>query len=132
LRFTIAAAFGGALVLAPAAVHLPEAVHAAPASATVAVIYLALFPGALGYACWSYASARATAAVAGSALYLIPALSMVLSNLLLGEVPTGRALVGGALVLAGVTVVHRRSARPAPVLELAPQPAAEPRERTAA
>ncbi|HUJ26892.1 MAG TPA: DMT family transporter, partial [Myxococcales bacterium] len=102
LRFTIAAAWGGALVLSPAAIGLPAVVHAAPPSATIAVVYLAIFPGALGYASWSYASARASAAVAGSALYLIPAVSMVLSNLMLGEVPSARALVGGALVLAGV------------------------------
>jgi drug/metabolite transporter (DMT)-like permease len=112
LRFTIAAALGGALVLLPAAAGLPEAVRAAPASATLAVVYLAIFPGALGYASWSYASARVSASVAGSALYLIPAVSMALSNLLLGEVPSGRALVGGALVLAGVAVVHRRAVRP--------------------
>jgi drug/metabolite transporter (DMT)-like permease len=58
---------------------------------------------------------------------------MVLSNLLLGEVPSGRALIGGALVLAGVAVVHRRAAvRPAPVVEIAPAPAAEPVACTAA
>jgi drug/metabolite transporter (DMT)-like permease len=118
LTFTIAAAWGGALVLAPAAAGLPASVHAAPASATLAIVYLAIFPGALGYSSWSYASARASAAVAGSALYLIPAVSMVLSNLVLGEVPSARALVGGALVLAGVAAVHRRAARPA-----APRPA---------
>jgi len=133
LRFTIAAAWGGALVLLPAAAGLPAAVHAAPASATIAVVYLAIFPGALGYASWSYAAARASAAVAGSALYLIPGVSMVLSNLLLGEVPSGRALIGGALVLAGVAVVHRRAAvRPAPVVQIVPAPAAEPVARTAA
>jgi drug/metabolite transporter (DMT)-like permease len=133
LRFTIAAACGGALVLAPAAAGLPAAVHAAPASATIAVLYLAIFPGALGYASWSYASSRASAAVAGSALYLVPAVSMVLSNLLLGEVPSGRALIGGALVLAGVAVVHRRAAHPAaPVVKIVPAPAAKRVVRTAA
>jgi drug/metabolite transporter (DMT)-like permease len=120
-------------VLLPVAAGLPAAVHAAPASATIAVVYLAIFPGALGYASWSYASTRASAAVAGSALYLVPAVSMVLSNLLLGEVPSGPALVGGALVLAGVAVVHRRAARPAArVVEIASPPVVEPVTRTAA
>ena len=119
LPFTIAAAWGGALVLTPAAAGLPAAVHAAPASATFAVLYLAIFPGALGYASWSYASARATAAAAGSALYLVPAVSMALSNLLLGEVPTAAALAGGALVLAGVAAIHRKSAPRVPRAKLA-------------
>ncbi len=74
----------------------------------------------MGYASWAYASARATAATAGSALYLVPAVTMVLSNLVLGEVPSGAALVGGALVLAGVAAVHRRAVRPAPVIKLVP------------
>jgi hypothetical protein len=69
----------------------------------------AFFPGALGYAGWAYVSARASAAVAGSALYLVPAVSMLLSHLVLGEVPSAAALAGGALVLAGVAAVHRRA-----------------------
>jgi drug/metabolite transporter (DMT)-like permease len=117
LKMTIAAIFGGALALAPAAVGLPAAIRAAPASATFGVLFLAIVPSIVGYASWAYASARASAAVAGSALYLVPAVSMVLSNLLLGEVPSAAALAGGALVLAGVAAIHRR-ARPAPVVQM--------------
>ncbi len=94
LRFTIVAVWGGALALLPAAAGLPATVRAAPASATRAVLYLAVVPGALGYAAWAYVIARASSAAAGSALYLIPAVSMVLSHLLLGEVPSGLALAG--------------------------------------
>jgi drug/metabolite transporter (DMT)-like permease len=112
LRFTIAAVWGGAIALAPAVAGLPAAVQAAPASATIAIVYLAIVPGALGYAAWSHAAARASAAAAGSALYLVPAVSMALSNLLLGEVPSGAALVGGTLVLAGVAAVHGARKQP--------------------
>jgi len=132
LPFTLAAVWGGALALSPAAVGLPAAVQAAPTSATLAILYPAIFPGALGYASWAYASARASAATAGSALYLVPAVSMVLSNLLLGEVPSGPALVGGALVLAGVAAVHRRAVRPVPVIKLVPAPSRPEAARTAA
>jgi drug/metabolite transporter (DMT)-like permease len=120
LRFTIVAVIGGALALSPSAAGLPAAIGAAPLSATLAVLYLALVPGALGYAGWAYASARASAAVTASALYLIPAVSMALSFFLLGEVPSSFALIGGTLVLAGVAVVHRRAAQPRPA---APAPA---------
>jgi drug/metabolite transporter (DMT)-like permease len=77
-------------------------------------------PGALGYASWSYALGRASATAAASALYLIPAVSMVLSHLVLGEVPSGFALAGGALVLLGVAAVHRRAAKKPAVLALEP------------
>src|SRR5206468_950385 len=50
LPFTIVAVWGGALALSPAAVGLPAAVHAAPLSATLAIVFLAIIPGALGYA----------------------------------------------------------------------------------
>ena len=116
VRTTIAAIVGGALALSPAAAGLPAIVRTAPHPATLAVLFLAIVPSIVGYASWAYASARASAIVAGSALYLIPAVAMALSNLMLGEVPSAVALAGGALVLAGVAAVHRR---PAPVITLA-------------
>ena len=70
LKMTIAAIFGGALALSPAAVGLPAAIRTAPASATFDVLFLAIVPSIIGYASWAYASARASAAVAGSALYV--------------------------------------------------------------
>jgi drug/metabolite transporter (DMT)-like permease len=109
LRFTIVAVWGAALALLPAAGGLVGTIRAAPLPATLAIVYLAIFPAALGFAGWAYVSTRASAAAAGSALYLVPAVSMVLSHLVLGEVPSAAALAGGALVLAGVAAVHRRA-----------------------
>jgi drug/metabolite transporter (DMT)-like permease len=109
LRFTIVAVWGGALALLPAAGGLLGAVRAAPLPATLAILYLAIFPSALGQTAWAQVSARASATAAGSALYLVPAVSMVLSHLVLGEVPSLTALAGGALILAGVAAVHRRA-----------------------
>jgi drug/metabolite transporter (DMT)-like permease len=126
LLFNIVAALGGVLVLSPAAVELPAAVRTAPTAATLAVVYLALVPSVLGYLGWSYVLARASAAAAGSVLYLVPAVSMLLSNLLLGEVPSALALGGGALVLAGVATVHRRSGVRVQLPRVAPQAAPAP------
>jgi drug/metabolite transporter (DMT)-like permease len=109
LRFTIVAVWGAALALLPLAGGVLHTVRTAPLPATLAIVYLAIFPAALGYAAWAYISARASAAAAGSALYLVPAVSMILSNLLLGEVPSPAALAGGVLILAGVFAVHRRA-----------------------
>ncbi|MBS2025400.1 MAG: DMT family transporter [Deltaproteobacteria bacterium] len=108
VRFTIVAVLGGTLALLPAAPGLPATVQTAPPQATWAVVYLAIVPGTLGYLGWSHVLSRASTAVAGSALYLVPAFSMLLSNLMLGEVPSAAALAGGLLVLAGVATVHGR------------------------
>jgi drug/metabolite transporter (DMT)-like permease len=123
LTFTIVAVWGAAFSLLPAAPGLASVVRAAPAPATLAVLYLAVVPGALGYIAWSSVLRQTSAAAAGSALYLIPAVSMVLSNLMLGEVPSLLALAGGALVLLGVMTVHGRFKRPAPRMNLGCVPA---------
>jgi drug/metabolite transporter (DMT)-like permease len=130
LRVTIGAVWGGTLALLPAAGGLLPAMQHAPLSATLSVLYLAVVPGALGYAAWAYVSARASAAAAGSALYFVPAVSMLLSHLLLGEVPSAIAIAGGALVLAGVAVVHRRAGS-SRVAAATPQPVAAAVQRAA-
>ena len=44
----------------------------------------------------------------GATTYVVPALVVVMSWVLLGEVPPWGALVGGALCLAGVAIARRR------------------------
>jgi hypothetical protein len=110
LKWNCVTATDASLLQAP--FRAGKAVRTAPLASTLAVLYLAVIPGALGYAAWSYVTARAPASVAGSALYLIPAFTMALSKLLLGEVPSAVAIAGGALVLAGVATVHRHARQP--------------------
>jgi drug/metabolite transporter (DMT)-like permease len=87
---------------------LPEAVHAAPLRDTLAVLYLGVFPGAIGYVTWAFALAHSSASRAASFLYLQPLLALGIAWVWLGELPPLLALLGGVLVLSGVKVVNAR------------------------
>ena len=80
----------------------------APVPATLAVIYLGVFPGAIAYVLWSYALARMPASILSTFLYLSPALAILIAWMWIGEVPQVLTLVGGALAVAGVVVVNTR------------------------
>jgi drug/metabolite transporter (DMT)-like permease len=89
------------LVLAPG---LADAVRQASPHATWSVVYLGLAPGAFAYYGWSYALRRMEVARMSSFLYVVPVLAMIIGYLWLGEAPSGLALFGGTIVLAGVAV----------------------------
>jgi len=80
----------------------------APLSATVNVVYLGVFPTGLAFTTWAYALARTSASQMGATTYAVPALVIVMSWLLLGEVPGWLTFVGGAICLAGVAVSRTR------------------------
>jgi drug/metabolite transporter (DMT)-like permease len=80
-------------------------------NATLATVYLGVFPGAIGYVSWAYALARIPAARAASFLYLVPPLAVGIAWIWLGEFPTLFALLGGGLVIAGVILVNTRFLR---------------------
>lgn len=86
---------------------------AAPLSATLNVVYLGVFPTALAFTTWAYALARTTAGRMGATTYVVPALVVAMSWLLLDEVPGRLTLAGGVICLAGVAVA-RAGRAPAP------------------
>ncbi|WP_445518638.1 DMT family transporter [Streptomyces sp. NEAU-174] len=96
-----------ALPLAPAAWH--AAAHA-PADALVSALYLGLLPSALGFVIWAYAVARLPLAAATAALYLVPPVALAVSFVWLGEVPHAIEVAGGAVSVAGVVLINRRTA----------------------
>jgi drug/metabolite transporter (DMT)-like permease len=93
----LAIPFGGDLVRT-----LPHA----PRAATLAALYLGVVPSAIGYVCWAFALARSSAARAASFLYLVPVLSFGIGFVWLGEEPTGLALAGCAVAIAGVALAN--------------------------
>ena len=104
LAVTWIACMFGALVCLPWAGTLAHELPHTRASAVGWMLYLALVPLTLGFLTWGYALARTSAGRMGVTLYLVTPVAVLLGWLLLGEVPSGLALAGGGLCLAGVYV----------------------------
>ena len=103
----------GAVVCLPYAPALVEQLGDASTGDVLWLVYLGVFPTAIGFSTWSYALQRLTAGQVASTTYLVPAVATMISWAVLDEVPAPLAFVGGALCLAGVAVtrVRRRAPR---------------------
>ncbi|GAB3442506.1 DMT family transporter [Actinophytocola sediminis] len=113
VQFTTFACLVGMVACLPFAGQLVGELGDAPLSATLNLVYLGVFPTALAFLTWAYALARTTAAKMGATTYVVPALVVAMSWLLLDEVPGWLSVAGGALCLAGVAVSRmRRRVRP--------------------
>lgn len=96
----------GAVVCLPFAPALFDEVSGASAHDLLWLVYLGVFPTAIGFSTWSYALKRITAGQAASTTYLVPAVATLISWLVLDEVPAALAFVGGALCLLGVAITR--------------------------
>ncbi len=104
----------GAVVCLPFAPALIAQLGEASLVEIAWLVYLGVFPTAIGFAAWAYALKRLSSGQVASTTYLVPAVATGMSWLVLGEVPAVLAFVGGALCLLGVGVTRwrRRPARP--------------------
>ncbi|KZM79551.1 DMT family transporter [Cellulosimicrobium sp. I38E] len=116
LTMTWVGCLAGTVALLPFAPTLAADAGSAPASSTWAVVLLGLGPTAVAFTTWGYALSRLSAGRAAATTYLVPPIVVVLSWLVLDEVPAVVTLAGGALCLAGVAVatLPRRRFGPAP------------------
>lgn len=101
-------AAAGTVALLPWTGALVEALQTAPLDATLWVVYLGIFPTAIAFTTWAYVLQRSSAGQTSATTYVVPAIAILLSWMILGEVPTPLMLLGGALCLLGVLVTRTR------------------------
>ena len=97
------------LVCLPFAPGLVAELKTAGPSQWAWLVYLGVFPTAIGFTTWAYALARASAGRTAAVTYLMSPLTIGLSWLLLAELPTLLAIVGGAICVAGVALARSKS-----------------------
>jgi len=119
----------GALACAPFSGALVSEVADAPVRSTLCVLYLGVFPTALAFTTWAYALARSTAGRMSATTYIVPALVVLMSWILLSEVPGWLSFAGGVICLVGVAISRGRPGRGRPAGEL--KPAATPTTESA-
>jgi drug/metabolite transporter (DMT)-like permease len=96
----------GVVVCLPFAPTLVDELGGASFHDVAWLVYLGVFPTAIGFSTWSYALKRISTGQAASTTYLVPALTTLISWIVLSEVPAALAFVGGAMCLVGVAVTR--------------------------
>jgi drug/metabolite transporter (DMT)-like permease len=108
LQITFGSCVAGMLACSPFAPQLASDASKAPASSLAWMVYLGIFPMAVGFLTWAYALARMPASKMGMSTYLVPPIAILLGWALLSEVPPPLAYAGGALCLGGVWLSRRQ------------------------
>ncbi|MGZ5406629.1 MAG: DMT family transporter [Aeromicrobium sp.] len=105
----------GVVVCLPFVPALIHQLQEAPAKDILILVYLGVFPTAIGFSTFSYALKRLDAGKVTATTYLVPAVATLISWVWLDETPAALAFVGGAMCLLGVAItrVRRRQRLPA-------------------
>lgn len=104
IPFTIYTMLAGSLFTF---IFLPGAIHElqyADTNTLLLVLYLGVFPTVIPYFALAYTIYKVGVADATMSLYLTPACALVLSFIMVGEMPTMVAIIGGIVTLIGVSI----------------------------
>ncbi|MCO4239264.1 DMT family transporter [Pseudarthrobacter sp. MDT3-28] len=99
----------GAVCCLPFSGQLVSELQSAPLPATLGLVYLGVFPTAIAFTTWAYALSLIDAGKLAATTYLVPGTTILISWLILSEVPAVLGLVGGVVCLVGVGLTRRRS-----------------------
>lgn len=108
IDFTSYMIWAGTIPLLVYAPGLVDQWGSATPSATWAVVFLGVFPGAVSYVLWGHALSRMPASVLAPFLNFQPINAAIIAWFWLGEIPSILAIVGGAISLVGVAIVNAR------------------------
>lgn len=103
--------WGGTVMLSIFTLELSHDIIYAPWSATLAVVYMGIFPAAIAYLCWSYVLSHMSASRASIYLYVLPFVSTVMGAIFLQEYPSALSMTGGIIALIGAAVAVRFRAK---------------------
>ncbi|MBG3874835.1 DMT family transporter [Staphylococcus xylosus] len=109
IPFTIYTIIAGTLFTV---IFLPDAfteLQNASVVSILSVFYLGAFPTVIPYIALAYTINKVGVSDATMALYLTPAVSLILAFFILGEVPNIVAIIGGVITLIGVTITTNQS-----------------------
>jgi drug/metabolite transporter (DMT)-like permease len=115
VELTTYAIWAGTLLMLPFCGGLIPAIRVAPFADTAAIIFLGVFPAALGYVTWAIVLKSLPASRASSILFTVPVVAFLVGWAWLGEAPTPVDVAGGVLAMGGVVIVNtlgRRAQRP--------------------
>jgi drug/metabolite transporter (DMT)-like permease len=108
LAYTTYAIWAGTLPILWFLPSLVSDLQRATSEATLAGVFLGVFPTAVAYVTYAYIFSRMSAPVTVSFLYLIPAMAFLIAWVWLDEVPTLLSVVGGFVTVSGVFIVNTR------------------------
>ncbi|QIW10214.1 DMT family transporter [Francisella sp. LA112445] len=82
-------------------------VSSASCTSILVIIYIGVFPGALGYLFWGYAFRNLKATVAIASLYFMPIISIFLGWIFLHETEDSLGIVGGIVSVIGAYIISK-------------------------
>jgi drug/metabolite transporter (DMT)-like permease len=99
----------GTVCCLPFTAQLVTEIQQAPIPATLGLLYLGIFPTAIAFTTWAYALSLIDAGKMAATTYLVPGTTILISWVVLSEIPTIWGLIGGIICLVGVGLTRRRS-----------------------